>query len=286
MDYTRVFNIVKDLYKDASNEDIKTVLSLMGYEEPTDEEVQAKKELEELRELQAKAEANPRTPGLGMPEARKRQLAKERAKRAEEETETIELTPSKEELSMPTPTTKFTFSPAPVPAPIPAPSPEECKEYRNKLFVVYPEIGEIYNEAVADTNTILASRWFTNPKIGSDLAKFVWFIKYLQVEEIFENFARLEKVANLTDGGTVDTPTRNAQKYICDKSFDINRANDEAKKLSITRDVVKYVLGICDNNKEMPQIFVDTFEFCGYDTELVKDLYAAELELQSLLANK
>ena len=283
MDYTRVFNIVKDLYKDASNEDIKTVLSFMGYEEPTEDELQAKQELEELRALQKKGDEAIKR-GISS-KGRQAQLARERAKNAE----AVETVNGKEEVSMPTtvtPATKFTFSPAPIPAPIPAPSPEECKEYRNKLFTVYPEMGEIYNEAVANSNTILASRWFTNPKIGSDLAKFVWFIKYLQVEEIFENFDRLEKVANLTDGGTVDTPTRNAQKDICDKSFDINRTQDEAKKLSIMRDVVRYVLGICDNKKELPQIFVDTFEFCGYDVDLVKDLYAAELELQSLLANK
>lgn len=267
MDYTRVFNIVKDLCKGASNEDVKTIISLMGYEEPTEEEVQAKKELEELRALQKKGDEAIKK-GISS-KGRQAQLARERAKR-EEEPETI----------------KFTFSPAPIPQPEPTLTSEECKEYRNKLFKVYPEIGEIYQDAVTESNTILASRWFSNPKIGSDLCKFVHFIKYLQVEEIFENFARLEKVASLTDGGTVDTPIRNAQKTICDKSFDINRTPDEARKLSITRDVVKYVLGICDNNKEMPQIFVDTFEFCGYDAELVKDLYAAELELQSLLANK
>lgn len=236
MDYTRAFNIVKDLCNNASDEDVKTVLSLMGYEEPVEE--------------------------------------------------TIEIKPITD-VSMPTVTpTKTTFAPAPIPASIPAPSPEETAAYRDRLFLVYPEIGEIYKDCVGGTNTILATRWFSNPAIGSNLAKFTHFIEYLQVEEIFPNFKQIKRAAELTDGGTVDTPTRSVQKLICEKSFEIARTEDESKKISLMRDVVVYILKINEGKKEIPVTIKETFTFCGYDAELMLELYNAEKELQSLLANK
>ena len=284
MDYTRIFNIIKDLYKGASDEDIKTVLSFMGYEEPSEEEVQAKKELEELRALQKKGDEAIRK-GISS-NARKAQLARERKC---EEPETIEIKPITEgDVCMPTvtPTTKTTFAPAPIPATIPAPSPEETAAYRERLFLVYPEIGEIYKDCVGETNTILATRWFSNPAIGSNLAKFTHFIEYLQVEEIFPNFKQIKRAAELTDGGTVDTPTRSVQKLICEKSFEIARTSDESKKISLMREVVVYILKINEGKKEIPEMIKETFTFCGYDADLMLELYNAEKELQSLLANK
>lgn len=232
MDYARAFNTIKDMYQGSSEEDVKAVLSLMGYEEPVP---------------------------------------------AEEEPETID-TPVKGEITMPTTKNTLTSTMSPTPAPVPT---ETVADFRRKLFRVYPELSKIYEDICNSDTTTLSTRWFSNAELGKQMARFVNFIEYIDVCELFPNFASIKRAAELTDGGTVSIDIRSMQKYICDYSFKMNTA-DEAGQGMIYRDVVQYIIKTEPDKEEMDSILCETIKFCGFDLELMQDMYKAEKEFNSL----
>lgn len=230
MDYRRAFNIIKDMYQGASEEDVKTVLSLMGYEEPVP---------------------------------------------TEEEPETIEITPVKGEITMPTTKNTLTSAMSPTPAPVPT---ETVADFRRKLFRVYPELSKIYEDICNSDTTTLSTRWFSNAELGKQMARFVNFIEYIDVCELFPNFASIKRAAELTDGGTVSIDIRSMQKYICECSFKMNTA-DEGGQAMIYRDIVQYILKTDkEEKKEIDTIICETAKFCGLDIEIMQDMYKAEVE--------
>lgn len=235
MDYKAILHTLKDITNNASDEDIKAALDLLGIKEPTPVSV--------------------------------------------EETETIELTPSKEELSMPT-TNKsaLTSVMSPAPIPQPEPTPEGSKEYRDKLFEVYPEIGSLYNDIATTPNTTLSTWWFNSASMGKKMAQFVTFIEFLDVTEIFPNFSQIKEAASLTDGGTVSLETLKLQKLICDKAFEYKKEENEAKRAKVYRDIAQAIYKAEPEKKELDELLLHTIKFCGLDADLTNDMFKAEVE--------
>ena len=123
---------------------------------------------------------------------------------------------------------------------IPGTTVEDQTKARERFFEIYPEIGYLYKE-FGDPITTLRSDWFEIEKL-KDMGKFVGVIKKLEITELFPNYEALEKVASLTDAGTISSTLIAAMNTLCTKSFQILSSDNELFQSKGYRDMARWII--------------------------------------------
>ena len=120
---------------------------------------------------------------------------------------------------------------------------DDVAKSRAQLFDLYPEVGNLYNKICSNPNTTLNTTWFSKES-ATLIGKFVVLMKKLEITELFPNFDALEKVASITDGGTISEELLRALESLCKKSMKINAASDEILQMKGYRDMAIYLRNV------------------------------------------
>jgi len=169
------------------------------------------------------------------------------------------------------------------PAGIPADVQAQAVEARNNLFQVYPEIQKLY-ESFGSPETTLATQWF-NKETAARIGKFTVLIKKLEIDELFPNFAALDQVAQLTDGGSINENLLNALEGLCKKAFQINsRPEDEIFQTKGYRGIAIYLrnANLWDELGSDNSRIVKGLKMFGLDVKSIKDCIEVERLMSEL----
>lgn len=167
--------------------------------------------------------------------------------------------------------------------PEPTDTQAQATEARDNLFAIYPEIKRLY-ESFGSPATTLATTWF-NKDTAASIGKFVVLIKKLEIEELFPNFANLEKVSSLTDGGTINNTILKALEDLCKKAFQINeKKDDEIFQMRGYRNIALYLrkTELWDELGSESSIITKGLKLFGLDTKTIKDCVDVERLLDEL----
>lgn len=166
---------------------------------------------------------------------------------------------------------------------IPADTQAQAITARTNLFAVYPEIQKLY-ESFGSPETSLATQWF-NKDTAEKIGKFVVFIRKLELNELFPNFANLEKVSSLTDGGTINEKLLKALEDLCKKAFQINgKPEDEIFQTKGYRGIAIYLrnANLWDELGSDNSIITKGLKMFGLDVKAIKDCIEVERLLNEL----
>lgn len=183
-------------------------------------------------------------------------------------------------------TTAATQAQATTPAPgmIPGTTTADIEKSRAQLFDLYPEVGNLYNKICTNPNTTLNTSWFTKES-ATLIGKFVVLMKRLEITELFPNFDSLEKVASITDGGTISEELLRALESLCKKSMKIKSvSSDEILEMKGYRDMAIFLRNIklwdevgCESS-----IITKGLRLFGVDIKTLRDCIDMEKLLDEL----
>lgn len=169
------------------------------------------------------------------------------------------------------------------PAGIPADTQAQAITARENLFAVYPEIKKLY-ESFGTPDTTMATTWFAKD-MAEKIGKFVVLIRKLEIDELFPNFANLEKVSSLTDGGTINDKLLRALEDLCKKSFQINsKPEDEIYQTKGYRGIAIYLrnANLWDEVGSENSIITRGLKMFGLDVKTIKDCIEVERLMSEL----
>ena len=173
----------------------------------------------------------------------------------------------------------------PAPGMIPGTTTEDITKSRAQLFDLYPEVGNLYNKICSNPSTTLSTTWFTKDT-ATLIGKFVVLMKRLEITELFPNFDSLEKVASITDGGTISEELLRALESLCKKSMKIKSvaASDEILQMKGYRDMAIFLRNVklwdevgCDSS-----IITKGLRFFNVDIKTLRDCIDMERLLDEL----
>lgn len=175
---------------------------------------------------------------------------------------------------------------AQVPGAIPGTTFEELAKAREQLFTIYPEIGSLYGK-FGDPNTTLRADWFDKDQAVL-IGKFVTLIKKLEIEELFPNWEVLKRIAELTDGGTINDTILRALETLCKKSLAMKaKCNDEIMEVRAYRDMAITLrnINLWDELGSENSILTKGLRMFGIDIKTLKDCIDTERLLDELGIN-
>ena len=175
-------------------------------------------------------------------------------------------------------------TPAPAPGMIPGTTTEDIAKSRAQLFDLYPEVGNLYNKICTNPSTTLSTTWFTKDT-ATLIGKFVVLMKRLEITELFPNFDALEKVASITDAGTISEELLRALESLCKRSMKIkSAASDEILQMKGYRDMAIFLRNVklWDEVGSDSSIITKGLRFFNVDIKTLRDCIDMERLLDEL----